>query len=263
MLRTLYNLFDRKKRPLRQHSFIVFRDKGLAFGRVPGDPFLWALPVISALDSKSAAASPPKFRDTSCPPVWQSDIELLTARELKRRYPDMPVFACVQSPIERVVSCYENVILGDMPLTAYFAEKRFSKDMSITAFAAKVANLPDMNADNLLRNQTSILNHRKQLVPDLLVDIDSPDQQAGALSRLLKAHGVKMPALKRISYSARHNVLTDELLDSSAARLVRKRYARDAELFNMPLYASGATPKPLSSRPVMTNAVQADSAPRL
>ncbi|MTH95426.1 hypothetical protein [Roseibium sp. RKSG952] len=231
MFGAVYNLLDKKRRPLRHHTFMVFPEIGIAYGRIPGDPFLMALPIITALKGGRSVRAKHAFNCASASEVWQSDVELLTAREYVRKYPGMPTFSFIQSPLARIVSCYENVILGDMALPAYFEEKRFVKSMPIAAFAAKVAALPDLHADNLIRSQTAILSYRNKIIPDLLIDIDGPANGLAELARLLQARGHDLAELTQKTAPSSRKTLMNELVRSPAASLLHRRYANDGQLF--------------------------------
>lgn len=225
MLQAVYNAYDKRKRPLRNHNFLVFPEFKLSFGWIAGGPFKTAMPLIAALaGQKTSSNATAKLRL----PDWAADVELVTSRELAKRYCDFTVFAFVQHPLHRLVCCYRDLILGDGPLPAYFDQQRFSKDMPIAAFAARVASLPDLRTDNLIRSQASLLSHKHRLITDVLVDVDCPSVGLSRIAGRIGGRFVDMIA--PINYSATHQMLLGELRRSGAEPLVLKRYSRDLDL---------------------------------
>ncbi|MBO6757122.1 MAG: hypothetical protein JJ902_12405 [Roseibium sp.] len=172
MLSVVYEVLDRQKRPLRNHHYLAFPKAGLAFAKIPGAPFEAMRPVLEQLGGIDGTRHDALAADARGAHVWHGDTALLTARELKRRHPDFPVFTVIQSPAERLARCYEVLIQGPEPLPAFFAERRFDKSMPLAKFVEQVAVIPDMRADNLVRSQTAILSYRGRLVPDLVLEIN-------------------------------------------------------------------------------------------
>jgi len=172
MLKLVYEALDRQKRPLRQYNFLVFPRSKVAFARIPGAPFRAMIPVLA----EWAGVSPERLKGAAecdqLAALWNGEMEPRTARQLKRLYSDFPVFAVVQTPEERLASCYEDVCLSSDPLPAFFAEKRFSKQMTTGEFALKICALTDLGADNRIRSQHAILSHRGRFVPDVVVTLD-------------------------------------------------------------------------------------------
>ncbi len=243
MLHALYTAYDRRRRPLREHHYMVFPDAGLAYARVPGDPVRAMSPLISRLAECTVGTSTSNLKQVTRD-VWNGDTELLTARELKRRHPDFFVFAVVQSPIERVASTYRSVIeeKGDLP--TYFRLNQFTKDMSIGEFVSQLSAHGDMGADNLLRSQSAILSYRSALVPDLIIDLESLLRNPDGL-------------LKPLAHHSRHRLdlgdMTFPAQDANGEHLtilrrqphrdqIRQRYQNDYRLFFKENESSPAAP---------------------
>lgn len=232
MLHALYTAYDRRRRPLREHHYMVFPDAGLAYARVPGDPVHAMSPLISRLAELSVGTSNPGSQPADRA-VWNGDTELLTARELKRRHPDFFVFAIVQSPIERVASTYRTIIEAKGALPTYFRLNQFTKDMSIGQFVAHLSAHGDMGADNLLRSQAAILSYRSALVPNLIIDLKSLSQDPGRLLGALAQHSKIKIAFEDLTFPAQEaNSEHVAILHRQPLRdHIRQRYQHDYRLF--------------------------------
>lgn len=234
MLQAMYNVIDRRRRPLRHHHYMVFADAQMAYARVPGAPMAAIRPYLRYLcDRNTLGSTTSEQNDIPSPGtgLWDSDPDLLTARELKMRHPDFAVFTVVQSPHGRIAWCYDNLIQGDAPLPAFFEENGFSKDMTRIDFIERVVQIDDLRADNLLRSQESILCRKGKLVPDLVLDLDNLAADWGKLRSLVKRQsgrdlGTGPDAAVPIT-SNTHRAVTD----IHAADLLQRRYRRDYALF--------------------------------
>lgn len=234
MLQAMYNVIDRRRRPLRHHHYMVFSEAQMAYARVPGAPMAAVRPYLRYLcDRNELGSATPESSDIPSPDtgLWESDPDLLTARELKMRHPDFSVFAVVQSPHGRIAWCYDNLILGSTALPAFFEENGFSKDMTRTDFIDRAVQIDDLRADNLLRSQESILCHKGKLVPDLVLDLDNLAADWGKLQSLVKRQsgrdlGTGPDATPPITTNT-HRAVTDR----HAADLLQRRYRRDYALF--------------------------------
>ncbi|WP_417670491.1 hypothetical protein [Roseibium sp.] len=233
MLRVLYQSIDRHRRPLRDHHYLAFPKFGIAYARVPGAPYQAVAPLIDHLSTADTNA----FRTAastarSC--AWSGTMDLLTARELKRRHPEFPVFTVVQSPGERIASAYQTVIEdADSLLPTYFSENQFDKDMSLLEFIDRACLSRDMSADNLLRSQASILKYRGQLVPDITFDLaalrDTPEQ---LVERLCEYSREEISTADVLVTPPQPKPVHTEVLQRLDVRAkLRERYRQDYQLF--------------------------------
>lgn len=234
MLQAMYNVIDRRRRPLRHHHYMVFAEAQMAYARVPGAPMAAVRPYLRYLcDRNTLNSATPDSSNISSPDtaLWDRDPDLLTARELKMRHPDFAVFAVVQSPQGRIAWCYDNLIQCSAPLPAFFEENGFSKDMTRTDFIERAVQVDDLRADNLLRSQESILCHKGKLVPDLVLDLDNLTADWGKLRSLVKRQSGRDlgtgPAATAPITTNTHRAVTD----THAAALLQRRYRRDYALF--------------------------------
>ncbi len=231
MLHALYNVVDRSRRPLRNHHFMVFRKAKVAYARILGTPLQSIYPFLQLLSRQNPGASQQELTPRDSLRLWDGDIELLTARELKRRHPEFPVFALVQTPEARIASCYERLIQGDLPLPAFFTENRFYKDMPINAFLDRIGGIPDLMADNRIRSQASILCYKQQLVPDLTIDVDRIGEGWHKLRALVKKQsGLDFGAVPvKAGFPSTSTV--SAVRKSAAFGEIIKKYRRDYSLF--------------------------------
>ncbi|MEJ8476014.1 sulfotransferase family 2 domain-containing protein [Roseibium algae] len=242
MLKALYSVYDRRRRPLRDHHYMVFASIGIAYARVPGDSFK----AISKLICRLAGTSSVDLGNTTEPlnsDAWNSDMELLTARELKRRHPDFIVFTVVQPPEERVASAYNTIIQSQDPLPAYFEANQFSKSMSLESFTSRIAGLSDTVADNLLRSQASILSYRSNIVPGMVVELSELRRSPEHLLNYLREHTGKDHMSRKQTHKElnldnikfdvpgpdQHHLQT--LASLPMQDLLRQRYQMDYRLF--------------------------------
>ncbi|MBD8878784.1 sulfotransferase family 2 domain-containing protein [Roseibium polysiphoniae] len=232
MLNTLYSVYDRQRRPLRDHHFMVFPDVGLAYARIPGDPYRAVTGILNRL---VAGSTPEGTSDDSAQGIdsWVGDIEIVTARQLKRRFPDFCTFAVVQSPAERILSAYQCLIEGDTSLPTYFDLNRFDKSMSLLDFVSHVAAIGDMGTDNLLRSQSAILSHRSKLVPDIVVDLASLAHTPGALLDQLSDRATSPIDLTNVEIDVPdHDPENWEIMQGLAVRAaLKQRYKKDYRMF--------------------------------
>lgn len=231
MLKAFYDVFDRRRRPLRNHHFLVFQKAKLAYARIPGSPFETAFPLLKILGEFNSAEKPPSGRQSAGPGLWHGNIELLTARELKRRHPDFKVFALVQPPHARIAASYDFLVQGEAPLPAFFEENRYQKAMSIEAFLDRTADIPDLKADNLIRSQASILCHKNTLVPDLVVDMNRLAEDWGRLLSLVDTQcglaGNDLPGSPAVQATDTVNAVER----SPLFQRILDRYSQDYRLF--------------------------------
>ena len=231
MLLALYNAFDRRRRPLRNHHFMVFPKAQLVYARVPGAPTTAVRPVLEILSGQSVKAGATPVPDTDELPLWEGDVELLTARELSKRYPDFPVFTVVQTPFARIAACYEDLILSDAPLPAFFVENHFWKSMPLDQFLERAVETSDLQADNFLRSQASILSYKGALVPTLVLDLDRLSADWSKLRSLAQRQsGLDIgngPAAVAVSYEK----TLEAVENAPLSRLLLKRYRKDYRFF--------------------------------
>lgn len=172
MLNRVYSIFDRKMRPLRNHVFLAFPKHGIAFARVSEPAFHTLRPILHELAGTDKIVPIATSHDNLDPRtesmLFHGDVELLTAREVLRRYPDIKVIAWVQDPVQRIAFCYDKIIRSENALPAYFAERNFYKGMSADEFIDLISSISDRDADNLFRSQSSYLKYNRRIISDFV-----------------------------------------------------------------------------------------------
>ncbi|WP_269582209.1 sulfotransferase family 2 domain-containing protein [Roseibium sp. Sym1] len=231
MLNRVYSIFDKRIRPLRNHVFLAFPKHGIAYARIAEPAFQLLRPVLHRLagtedllpDNGHVACQSPGTERL----LFHGDVELLTARELKRRYPEMKVVAWVQDPAHRLAYCYDRIILNSEELPAYYEERHFTKDMSPREFVAQVAGISDLEADNLFRSQTASLSYKGMMTADVVLRLENFEQ---SLARFFAESALNIRPLPAVSYRLSNFVTQTTLRAFSDAALVQKlkrRYRAD------------------------------------
>lgn len=221
MLQSVYSVYDRVRRPLRNHHYLVLPGGKLAYARIPGRPEQIARPVLAALDAGAEDSG------------WFDEIELLTARELGRRYADITVFAFVQPPTERIAAAYELVIGSGKPLPTFYARHGFQPGMSLGQFVQRVCQISDLRADNLFRSQAHMLE-RRPAGKSLVLRTDQLGKGWPRLSELLAAAGgLSLPDCPEPAGDADPKPVTriSELETGPLASRLARRYAQDMQLY--------------------------------
>jgi hypothetical protein len=235
MLNRVYSIFDKRIRPLRNHVYLAFPKHGMAYARVTEPAFQLLCPLLHRLAgteplltrtgaSASQAAGTERL-------LFHGDVELLTARELKRRHPDMKVVAWVQDPVHRVAYCYDRIILNSEVLPAYYAERHFSASMTPSEFVTQISGISDLEADNLFRSQSASLSYKGLLTADVVLPLESFEQ---SLSTFFSASALGGGPLPVVSYRPSNFVSRKTLQafsDDALANKLKRRYRADYELF--------------------------------
>jgi|GEM_PF-2793543 len=241
MLDRVYTIFDRRRRPLRNHVYLAFPDYDIAFARIAEPAFHALAPILHRLAGNDPIALTHGQSDSASHSdrfLFHGNVELLTARELKRRHPDMKIAAWLQDPLHRLAYCYEKIILNDTPLPSYYQERYFDKAMTPQDFVSHVASISDLEADNLFRSQSAALTYKGALTADLILLLEHFDQ---SLDTFLSASSLNFRPSPSFTYRALDYVSPSTLHafgDESLSQKLRRRYRADYELF----YTQAAIP---------------------
>jgi hypothetical protein len=241
MLNRMYSIFDRRLRPLRDHVFLAFPKHNIAYARIAEPAFQLLCPILHRLAGIDRNVSKPdqgQHREETERLLFHGHVELLTARELKRRHPDMKVAAWVQDPLHRLAYCYEKIILNDAPLPAYYEERQFSKTMSPQEFVSHVAHISDLEADNLFRSQSASLTYKGMLTADLVLPLEDFER---SLSTFILQSALRLRQRPSVVYRVSNFVSKQTLHSFAEDTLVQKlkrRYKADYQLFYAPAVLS-------------------------
>ena len=237
MLSRVYSVFDKKRRPLRNHVYLAFPEHNFAYARATEPAFRLLAPFLNYL-AGNVVSEVITENDLSLSSqlerqLFHGNVELLTARELKRRYPDMKIFAWVQDPIERLAYCYEKVILADEPLPSYYSERFFDKGMSVKEFVEHVSTISDLEADNLFRSQTATLSYKGMLTADIVLPLEHFEQSFGLfMSEFSLKHRPRWTTKYRVSDYISSSTLR-AFSDAALSLKLQRRYRSDyASLFS-------------------------------
>ena len=227
MLQSVYSVYDRVRRPLRNHHFLVLPGARLAYARVAGLPQHLARTVLAALGGGSEDSG------------WFDDVELLTGRELHRRYPQIVVFAFVQPPAERIAAAYDMLITSQKPLPTFYIRHGFAPGMSLPQFVHRICRIGDLRADNLFRSQSDILAQSKGGAA-LVLRTDQLAKDWSRLQDLVASNTRPAAALPPVPDLPAASPLVALLSQGGLADRLARRYAQDLRLY----FGSGEVPGP-------------------
>ncbi|MES0882174.1 sulfotransferase family 2 domain-containing protein [Roseibium sp. SCP14] len=228
-------MFDKRRRPLRNHVYLAFPDHDIAYARATEPAFQVLAPVLNCLAGNYNVTTPGS--DVSLERcklerlVFHGNVELLTARELKRRYPEMKIVAWVQDPLHRLAYCYEKIILTEEALPSYYNERYFDKTMSPVDFVTHVSGISDLDADNLFRSQKATLTYKGALTADIVLKLE---QFEDSLERFLSVSLLEQRPTSSTSYRISDYVSADTLssfADEALGKMLHRRYKQDYNLF--------------------------------
>ncbi|MEM8751548.1 MAG: sulfotransferase family 2 domain-containing protein [Pseudomonadota bacterium] len=158
---------------------------------------------------------------------------LVSAAELRRRWPDMFVFTFVREPMSRLASCYRSKVERKgrppkrRPLEGMGPETPFD------AFVEHVARRPDRRANVHYRGQASMLAPGGRLAPDFVGRFETLREDWARLQEALAARGG--PALPALPPRRRALPIADpgEYFrgDGRLVDLARRRFADDYRTF--------------------------------
>lgn len=236
MLNRVYSILDKRIRPLRNHVFLAFPKHNVAYARIAEPAFQMLRPVLHRLagtedllpaDDPEALQHPGSERL-----LFHGDVELLTARELKRRHPTMKVLAWVQDPLHRLAYCYEKIILKSDPVPAYYRERYFDNAMTPAQFVGQISTISDLEADNLFRSQTASLTYKGMLTADVVLPLEDFER---SLRRFFDESRLRHGGLSVAPYHLSNFVTQSTFRAFNEASLVQKlkrRYRSDYALLN-------------------------------
>lgn len=229
MLQPLLKAYQRRRRPLSDHHFLVMAHVGLAYGRCPHTADDAIRAAILRLAGADLAALPAYATGTLRD--WTDGLTLLLASQLARRHPGIRVFAALRNPATRLASCFLHHRTEGGEAGASLAP---GDDVeAFRRFVAKVCATPDWRSPKAWRSQTEILSHRGRLVPAHLVRHESRDEDWETVRGALLADGGPDIGPLR-SPDRTQDARIEELLESLSAPLrssLRRRYRADYARF--------------------------------
>lgn len=233
MLRRLYGLYDRSRRPLRNRSYFVLPHLGMAYARIPGvcgcarDPILRRL---ARLEYDHDGTAPERYMDTPCPYAALACVE---ARDLKRTYSNLMVLAILKDPIQRILTCYYEHFCGDGTPSPRLNHYGLGPDTPLERFVRRIRQVPDFRADNYFRSQIDILSYKGEFLPDFVLATNQLEAGLqGLRAILLHRAGVEIGHFSSgelQDYFSLHFQRTDNVAEVEFH--LANRYKSDLEMF--------------------------------
>ena len=224
----------RMVRPDRARTYVVLKECGLAYGRVPKA----ANSSIKLSLHDTLMGEQKVVKDVNTDRFWREfpggRADLLTAGELAKQYPDAFVFTFTRNPFARVASCYyDKIALRQKPLSGFYARHGFSKDMSFAAFVEKAVGFSDAVIDKHLQSQVSVLSYKGAVVPEFVGRVETIAEDWARLQDEARQRcGVELGRMRDIHNTRSRRPATGEVFsDEGLVRLVEERYAGDFEAF--------------------------------
>jgi hypothetical protein len=143
------------------------------------------------------------------------------------------VFAFVRDPFSRVVSYYNDKVVGVAALPGAASRDGVAKGMAFGSFLEALARMRDDDMDVHLLPQTLILVHEGRLVPSFVGRHETIGEDWRRLRGRLRRRGVADPGSlpRRNRRAPEGHDLAAYYADPAHVRLVRERYAADFERF--------------------------------
>ncbi|MBC2859623.1 sulfotransferase family 2 domain-containing protein [Stappia sp. 28M-7] len=260
MLKAIFHAYLRRRRPLRDHNFLVLPHLGLAYGRCPNSASEDIRHALLHLTSNTEQdpfeddgfddGFDDEFEDDGCEDgchdaqagdasayatgtlaSWADGLNLLSGRQLVRRHPGALVFSVVRDPLTRLAACFHRMRTETAPPPG--ADRAFRPGDDFAGFVARVCAMPDWKSPNAYRSQTAILTHKARLLPSRVLRHETGEADWQDLrSELSQACGVDIGPLPGIRdpHAGAIAALVAEI--EPALRLsVRRRYAADYRNF--------------------------------
>jgi hypothetical protein len=146
-------------------------------------------------------------------------------------------FAFVRNPWDRVLSCYQNKIVGvregkfgeiKLPVFMERDSNRFSLDMSFEEFVEVLMDIPDLKADGHYRSQHTFLEDDDgKMMANFIGRFESLNEDIKKIKLQIGAPEFHLPHVMK---SKRDRIYRKYYTNQTRA-LVEERYKRDIELF--------------------------------
>lgn len=244
VLQPLLRAYQRRRRPLNDHHFLVLEGAGLAYCRAPhsADHAIRSalLRLAGADPSQGPAYATGTLRD------WTDGLTLLSARQLRRRFPDAIVFTVLRDPLSRLAACYLACNRAKLPAGA----GALAAQDGFEAFAAAVCRTPDWKSPNSFRSQSEILTYKRRLLPSHFIRYEARQADWNAFRERIRADGG--PDIGDLSAGddpdAEAVASLVAKLPGSLVEALRRRYRKDYANFYPARGGHGATTSDRASR---------------
>jgi len=238
VLQPLLRAYQRRRRPLNDHHFLVLEGAGLAYCRTPHSADHSIRSALLRLADAGAPQGPAYATGTLRD--WTDGLTLLSARQLTRRFPDAIVFTVLRDPLSRLAASYLACVRGKIPAGA----GALAGEDGFEAFAAAVCRTPDWKSPNSIRSQSAILTYKGRLLPSHFIRYENRKTDWNVVRRrILASEGPDIGALSLgIDPDAEAVTKLASSLPAPLVQAVRRRYRKDYARFypTTPKSGSGA-----------------------
>jgi dermatan 4-sulfotransferase 1 len=142
-------------------------------------------------------------------------------------------FSFVRNPFDRVISCYHNKIISNPKLSPAMIRMGMKPRMPFDDFVRTLVLIEDRDMDVHLIPQSEILAIGNKVIPKFVGRFESLARDWQALAEEMTELGLpalgQLPA-KNVRREGQENLL-DYFSDPELIHLVKKKYAKDLELF--------------------------------
>ena len=219
--------------PNRLRSYVVLKEQQIAYGRIPkaaNSSIKLSLyhALVGSEDRKGGVNKDEFWRHKT-----EGKTDLLTARALRRQYPEVFTFSFTRNPFSRISSCYFEKIVRRNRAPRLFRYQGFTQDMSFAQFVEKIAAIGDGGIDIHVCSQTYLLGMKKGVTPCFVGQVEKIDRDWVRLNQALGDAGKPQLGPPRILNKARQERPSDAEMyaDPGLVRLVQERYRDDFEHF--------------------------------
>ncbi|MGI9464862.1 MAG: sulfotransferase family protein [Aestuariivirgaceae bacterium] len=219
--------------PNGARSYVVLKDFGLTYGRIPKaanstiKAALFELLKLEVEDHSSLS------RDGFWRQIPDGKADLLTGAQLQKRHPDAFIFSFTRNPFARVSSCYFNKIKLKQVPSSFFRRRGFARGTTFAEFVERIADYDDSSTDKHLMSQSHILSHNGKILPEFVGQVETIDLDWERLTQLVLERGG--PRLGLLGHRNKTKLTrppdTELFADPALVRLVRTRYQQDFEVF--------------------------------
>ena len=190
----------------------------------------WLFPLMEI--QKSNLIKTDNFSNIHQQVPWNT-INKLQFQELKSDYLS---FTVIRNPWERTLSVYKEKILRR--LHKPYSDLGITQKMSLLEYAEFLHQINDQDADVHMKSQWIFINHKGQLLPDMVFDIKGMKLAAKTINGYLSPN--TLGEIPKENQNTTHNYSFNELISKSGNKnsntekfneLIADRYKQEIRLF--------------------------------
>ncbi|NRG18882.1 sulfotransferase family 2 domain-containing protein [Rhizobiales bacterium] len=227
MLKSIYTVLDRNRRPLRDRHCVLMAEKDIAFIRIPHAASMLLRHPLEHIVRESRGA--PTAVSVKNPGGWIEGTKLVSPRELLYRQTPAFSFAIIRHPGHRLAACYRRQIAERDSVSDAWKLRGFRSGMKFEEFVQRACTIGDTRADNHTRSQTSLLCHKGNMIPEMLIRAERLatdwEDLRSLLSQTRLADVGPYPEIDEAS--ALEDAMRYNALPQDAKRRIHSRYLED------------------------------------